>query len=418
MKKVAFIDGIVLDFFQKSQQQLNILLANGKVVGLGYLPDEDQEISQIIQISKLLIVPNILDMCVQVGDPFSSENETFESISTAAITAGISAILGTSQMAIDTPEEILAIRQESHRYKLPMYLLGAITQKRAGQLLSEMGLLKENGVIAFSDGCYIKDESIMKKALQYSAMLKVPLIIGPTDMSGYDMQEGYYSTVLGLKGISPIQESNAIYRDIAFVKQYGGQVHFSHVSTAESVALIRSAKQQGLPVTCGTAPHYLYLTEADVEGYNTATKINPPLRTSKDVDGLIAGLKDGTIDVLASHHTPILMDHKRTDYHSASFGMSGIDLFLPLILTKLYHEHAMSLLDVFAKITINPLKILNLKPPSISFGLSPSFTVIDLNEERTISVDFLRSKGHNTPFIGKSLKGIAKYTVIRGELII
>jgi dihydroorotase len=309
---------------------------------------------------------------------------------------------------LDTPEHVAAVIELlKAEAAIDVFPIAAITKNREGKQLAEMLLMRQKGVVAFSDGHFIADENVMKKALQYSAMLEVPLIIGSDLSINYDMNEGYYSTILGLKGSPAAKEAANIYRDLSLIKQYGGKVHFSHLSCKEAVDLIREAKQQGLNVSCGTAPHYLYLTEADVDGYDTNTKVAPPFRTAADRDALIDGLKDGTIDVLQSQHQPLSIDAKRTDFSAAKFGVSGVDLFLGLIFTKLHHEQSMDLFDLLAKFTLNPARILNLKLPGIALTNVANFTVVDLELEKVITAEDILSNGKNTLFIGKMLKGWA-----------
>lgn len=419
MKKVAFINGTLIDPIHRSKETMNLLLGNGKVIGMGYLPEEDEKSSQIIDIKDMLIIPNIFDMYAYFGEAISSgEHENLESLGQTAMKAGVTSIAVMPDVllpSIDTPERFMAYQvQAREKTAVPIYIIGSITQNREGKLLSEMGLMKEKGALAFSDGKTIEDDSVMKKALQYSHMLDIPLIIGPNSMTGYDMQEGYYSALLGLKGVSPQKEAISVYRDLSFLETYGGRIHFSHITTKESLALIRSAKQKGLAVTCGTAPHYLYFIDSDMDIYDTCMKVNPPFRTKEDGLALIEGLQDGTIDVLASHHRALPIECKRMEFRSAEFGISGLDLFLPLIFTKLYHEKKMNLYDLIDKIAVKPWQILRIKPPSIGFNSSPSFTVLNLNLIKTITSDDICSKGKNTPFLEKELKGFPLYTVLQG----
>jgi dihydroorotase len=421
MKKQAIINGAVINPNAKTKDILNILLCNKKIAGLGYLPDEDQKNSEIIEAKGKIIIPGIIDMNAHFGFINTNAADTLKSGSLAARQGGITAACLTpdTQPVLDTPETLNTFDNEKKAAEINLFPIAAITKNMEGKQLAELHLLKEAGAVAFSDNQVIDDPLLMKLALEYSAITNLPLIIGPNKkpvQKNGQINEGYYSTILGLGGISNADEEILIERDIKLLATYGGKIHFSHLSTKGAVAAVRKAKKAGLNVTAGTAPQYLYFTEQDLTEFNTNKKVLPPFRAKADVSALIEGLCDGTIDVLSSQHQPMLVEDKLTDFQSASFGISTIDLFLSLILTKLYDEEKMDIYELVKKFTVNPAKILNLKVSNLGMGLSPNLTIVDLKKEKAITLDDIKSKGKNSPFIGCTLKGFATQTVINGEI--
>jgi len=230
------------------------------------------------------------------------------------------------------------------------------------------------------------------------------------------MNEGFTSTTLGLKGIPRQAEEIMVARDIALTELTGGKLHLAHITTRRSVELVRQAKKKRISVTCETAPHYFSLSEEDVRGYNTNTKINPPLRTEDDIKALCEGLADGTIDCIASDHAPHLDEEKDLEYNMAPFGITGLETMVPLILTNLVSKNILSLNQAIAKLTVNPANILGLDKGSLSIGSDADLTIIDLNLKKKIGKEFT-SQSKNSPFIGMELKGFPVATVVGGRVV-
>jgi dihydroorotase len=417
LKKIAFVNGRLVNSRSKDNEILNVLLINGNVAGLGYLPDDDG--GDVFDANNCIIIPGIVDSYVDLREPGDNSSETIETGAAAAANAGITSLIcsANTDPVIDSAELAtyinIIIKEKS---KLPIYPLGSITKQAKGEELSEMGLMLQNNVVGFSDNKPLKAKALMVNALKYSQMFSTVLIINPASDFGI-MNEGYYSTILGLPASSAADEEIALERDIKLLEHYGGRIHFSPISTAGSVEIIKRAKQKGLKVTCGTAPHYLCFSEKDIDGYDANYKVNPPLRTESDINALIAGIKDGTIDVLASHHKPCKLDEKRHDFNTAKFGISGLDFFLPAIINKLHHEEGLELQAIARLISENPRIIFGLPKPTISLKAKPSFTIIDIKQEQTITKEDIKSKGKNSPFIGKKLKAKVKATIVNGEIL-
>ena len=421
MTKTVLLNAKLIKPDSKPPETCNLLLANGKLIGMGYIPDEAEDSVHQIDLQGCWIVPNIIDSFVQGCEPGFENRDNLDSVSTAAASAGITGLISSPETypVCDTPEMIQFILNRATSATLPVYPLGGVTKQLQGSELAEMGLMKKAGAVGFTDGAAIISPSMMQNALAYSAMFGTPILSRPHSHNPEDgvMNDGYQSTILGLKGVSSVIEETLVARDIQLAEKTGGKLHIFPITTRGSVKLIRDAKQRGIQVTCGTAPHYLYLTDQDLEGYDTAKKANPPFRTSDDQAALIDGIKDGTIDILASDHQPHTIDDKRTDFTSAAFGISGVDLFLPLILNNLYHQHKIDPSLIFKLISTNPARLFSLSLPKLLLGSAPNFTIIDPAQDYTVTQDSLLSNGKNTPFIGQTLKGGAKITVVNGKFV-
>ncbi|NDD67607.1 hypothetical protein EBZ35_08205 [bacterium] len=293
--------------------------------------------------------------------------------------------------------------------------MGMVTKGGAGQPLAEMALMAEEGAIGFTDGPSLHDTGMMRLALEYCP--NRPMVITPYDpWLGGDgvIAEGALATKMGLRGIPQEAESIRVSRDIALVARFGGQAHFFPITTRDSVALIREAKAKGIPVTCGTAPHYLCFQDRDIEGYHCQLKVTPPLRKADDTQALIEGIEDGTIDVIASDHQPNTVDQKRTDFTSASPGISGIETLIPATLHALRPRIPMH--RIMACLSSKPLRLFGLKKPGVSVGARPSLSVFDLTKTVTIQANTFHSMDRSSPFDGLTLTGKAILTMIDGQI--
>lgn len=423
MKDFILLDGQFVDPVLGSSDTRNFLFKNGKLVGIGYVPDEDEETLTQINCKNCIIVPNIFDMWANFREPGGEDKETIASGSLAALKGGVPAVLCSpyTPCPIDTPETVSFFKSAvTHDAHVDVYPVGALTRGLKGEELAEMSLMHRAGAVAFADDAAHLSASVLKNVVAYAAMTNQVIIFGAnsrTLATGAAMNSGPVATILGLKGISASDEALNVERVLVALRSNpGARVHFSHISTLASVLKITQAKADGLAVTCGTSPIYFNFTEKEVEGYNTAAKVNPPLRSAQDVDGILMGIQDGTIDVISSHHLPCTIDEKRTDFQSAEFGVSGIDLLLPLVVTKLLKELGMDMPSVFEKLSKNPYDILGLSRPKVSLDQSPSLTVINTKKSFEVSPDALHSRGKHTPFMGQTLHGVVEHTIVNGEL--
>ncbi len=424
MKKIVLLNGVLLDPTRRSQQPTNLLFAGGKLVGMGYVPDEDEENLVKIDLAGAWIVPNIVDGYAHLGEPGFEERETFASAGQAAIHGGVTSLVATpdTRPYCDTPEMVRFVQERSFDEHLPkIWPLGSLTKSLLGTDLSEIGLMKSAGAVGFTDCKSLDTPAMMLNALRYSSHFGAPILVQPDDAYlslGGAMHEGVTSSLLGLKGLSPLAEETHLARDLAILEQTEGLLHVVNVSTKRSVDLIRKSKEKGLSVTASCAPHYLMYTDKDLDGYDTALKVKPPFRTHEDIEALQAGLRDGTIDMLISVHCPRTVDEKRADFSSAEFGLSSLDLFVPLVVDRLHHEMGLDPLVIFEKITTAPQKLYGLSGSGVSLGSYPNLTVIDPTQSTEISEDFFKSKSKNSPFIGKSIRGKVRLVMIHGQIVL
>ena len=281
--------------------------------------------------------------------------------------------------------------------------------------------LREEGAIAFSDdGNPVMNALLMRRALEYALIFK-GLIISHCENSFLSadgvINEGYISTMTGLKGIPTAAEEIMVARDIILSKMTGSPIHIAHVSAAGSVALIRQAKKEGVPVTAEVTPHHFSLSEKEVLGFDTNTKVNPPLRNLEDIEALIEGLKDDTIDVITSDHAPHTIAEKEQEFNLAPFGMIGLETLLPISLTYLYHQKKLNLETIISKLTYNPAQILQIPAGTLTRGASADLCIIDPEKKFKVDKESLFSKAKNTPFHGRELIGAPVMTIRAGKII-
>jgi dihydroorotase len=300
-----------------------------------------------------------------------------------------------------------------------VYPVGAVTRGSAGTQMAEIREMRQSGIVAVSDdGRPVENAQLMRRALEYCNGLSIPVFVHAEDLSlvnGGAMNEGPTATFWGIPGIPNAAEAVMVARDILLSRLTGAHVHFCHISCEESIDLIRSAKQQGVRVTCETAPHYFTLTDEDVTGYDTRFKMNPPLRSEKDRQAVIQGLADGTIDVIASDHAPHSKEEKDLEFDSAAFGIVGLETALPLSL-KLVQDGHLTLADLVIKMAKHPARILGIDNDIIP-GNPADLTLIDLEEKWMIDPDRFVSRSRNTPFTGRTVQGRAVVTMVDGTLV-
>ncbi len=301
-----------------------------------------------------------------------------------------------------------------------VFPIGAISKGLKGEKLANIGELKESGCVAISDdGRPVMNADLMRRALEYSKMFKLPVISHCEDLSLSEdgvINEGRVSTELGLKGIPDASEDVMVARDIALADLTSGHIHIAHVSTSGSVELIRRAKEKGIHITAETCPHYLVLTDEAVRGYNTNAKMKPPLRSLKDVEAVKNGLKDGTIDAIATDHAPHSQEEKEREFDYAPFGMVGLETALPVIM-RLVEEGVLTLWDMVLKMSLNPARIVGIDKGTLGTGTAADITVINPNTTWVVEPVNLKSKSKNTPFDGWKMRGKVSYTIVGGKVV-
>jgi len=425
--KLVIRNGRVVDPKNKIDRKVDILIENGKIVKIGestqFRPGDVTRSTVTIDATEKVVAPGLIDMHTHLREPGREDEETIASGTRAAAQGGFTSIccMPNTQPVIDSVSGVKFISTTaSQEGVVNVYPIGSITKAQKGEELAEIGKMRIAGIVGISDdGSPVMNTQIMRRALEYAKMFNLPVISHCEDlnlsMDGV-MNEGFTSTILGLKGIPRQAEEIIVARDIALAELTGGKLHLAHISTRRSVELICQAKRKKVKVTCETAPHYFSLSEEDVRDYNTNTKTNPPLRTKDDIKALCEGLADGTIDCIASDHAPHLEEEKDLEYNIAPFGIIGLETMVPLIITNLVNRKILGLGEAIAKLTVNPANILGLEKGSLSIGSDADITIIDLNLRKRIGNEFI-SQSRNSPFIGMELQGFPVATIVGGRVV-
>ncbi|PKN38552.1 MAG: dihydroorotase [Deltaproteobacteria bacterium HGW-Deltaproteobacteria-2] len=426
--KLLLTGARIIDPAQNIDSRMDIFLEDGKIAKIGAnlsksLKSKDSEkTSKIIDLAGMIIVPGLIDMHTHLREPGFEYKETIASGAAAAIAGGFTSIAcmpNTNPINDNRSITEFIKRKAAEAALVNVYPIGAISMDSAGSKLTEFWDLKEAGIVALSDdGNPVMNAALMRRAMEYAFSLQLPVIshCEDTNLSADGlMNEGYYSTILGLRGIPGIAEEAMIARDILIAEFTKTCVHIAHVSTAGSVRLIRDAKKRGLKVTAETAPHYFTLTEESLQGYDTNFKINPPLRSEKDIAAIKEGLADGTIDVIACDHAPHGRTDKEVEFEYAANGISGLETSLGLSL-NLINSKILNWPELIAKMSLNPARILNLPKGTLETGADADITVIDPQLKWTVDVQAFRSRGKNSPFHGRQMQGKAILTIVGGEI--
>jgi dihydroorotase len=414
--------GRVIDPSQKMDDTLDVLVENGLVreIGKGLVAPAGAD---TIDASGAYVVPGLIDMHVHLRDPGLEYKEDIISGTRAAAAGGFTSIVCMPNTKPTIDNKAIAgyiINKAKAEGFANVFPVGSITYGLSGERMSEMGELKEAGCVAVSDdGKPVGNTELMRRALEYARGMGILVITHAEELSLVGegvMNEGFTSTEIGLKGIPRIAEDIATARDVMLAEYTRSPIHIAHVSTEGSVRIIREAKARGVQVTCETAPHYFTLTDDAVRSYNTNAKMNPPLREAADVAAVKAGLKDGTIDAIATDHAPHHIDEKDVEFDVAMNGIIGLETSLPLSL-KLVEEGVLTLNQLIEKMSCNPSNILGLNRGTLKAGSVADISLIDPSAEWTVDAEKLASKSKNSPFLGWDVKGAAACTVLAGRVV-
>ncbi|MGE5397683.1 MAG: dihydroorotase [Chitinophagales bacterium] len=380
--------------------------------------------AEVVDAAGCLVCPGFIDMHVHLREPGYEYKEDIASGTRAAAAGGFTTVccMPNTNPVCDNKAVAEYIKKTNWVHGLiNVHPIGSITKGQKGTEISEMGDLVQAGCVAVSDdGRPVMNSEIMRRALEYSKMFDLPVISHCEELSLAEdgqMHEGFYSTLYGLKGIPAAAEEIMVVRDIILARTTGGRLHFAHLSTKGSLELVRQAKKEGLRVTCEVTPHHLTLTDEIVGEYDASSKVNPPLRSKEHLQALIEGLKDGTIDCLASDHAPHELEAKDCEYNLASNGISGLETAVPVIFTELVNTGLVDVTTVVKAWTTGPARVLDLDRGSLSVGWPADITIIDPARQREVNPDEFYSKGKNNPYKGRVLTGWPVVTIVTGEIV-
>jgi len=425
VKPILIQGGRIIDPSQGIDKAGDLLIAEGKISKLGKVPPPKTNYD-ILPAEGLIVCPGFIDLHCHLRQPGFEEKETIATGTQAAARGGFTTIccMPNTNPPLDNPATIDYVKSTAAAEGMVQVLpVGCVSKGRKGKRLTEMDKLASAGVIAYSDdGRPVTSSHLMRQALKSSHTLGLPVINHCEDIAltkGGQMNEGTISTRLGLRGIPAVAEETMVARDIALAQLTGGWLHIAHVSTRNSVDLIRQAKKKGIAVTAEVTPHHLTLTEEIVISYNTNAKVKPPLRTRRDINALIHGLNDNTIDVIATDHAPHTEADKRRQFNLAPFGISGLETALGSLM-GLVHDKQLALPTLIAKLTFEPAKIIGNqhgKLGTLAVGAGADVTLLDPNMEWVVNTKDFVSKGRNTPLAGSVLKGKVMATIFQGKLV-
>ena len=408
--------------FKDTVEKKDIRVLGGKIEKIAdkLSPEQGEE---VIDATGLHVFPGLIDMHVHLREPGFEYKEDIESGSKAAVKGGFTQIccMPNTQPVADNKVVISYIRHRGEEVGLcKIRPIGAITKGEEGEQMADIGEMKKAGAVAISDdGKTVKSSRLMRLAMEYASGFNMRCLCHCEDKELADggvVNEGYNSTLAGLKGIPRAAEDVVIAREICLSESLGVPVHICHVSTYSGVRMIRDAKRAGVKVTAETCPHYLAATDDVITGFDTNTKVNPPIREEKDRLAIIEGLKDGTIDAIVTDHAPHHANDKNVEYNLAAFGISGIETSFGFAVTYLYKTGILTLNQLADKMSRLPAEILSLEGGKIEEGVPADLTIADLDEEWVVDSSEFVSKGKNTPFNGRKLSGAVKYTIVDGDI--
>lgn len=420
--KLLVKGGTVIDPANNFSETADILIEDGKIASL----EKNIEAggAEVIDVKGKLVFPGLIDMHVHLREPGLEAKETIATGTRAAAMGGFTGVacMPNTKPVVDNQALVEFIKSRAAAEGvINVFPIGAITKGSAGVELAEIGDMRDAGAVAVSDdGHPVMNAQIMRLAMEYVKMFDMPVISHCEDLdlvAAGMMHEGYYSTVYGLKGISRAAEEVMVARDIMLAELTGARLHLAHVSTRGSVELVRMAKKKGLKVTAEAAPHHFTLTDEAVGNYDTATKVNPPLRSADDVIALKEGLRDGTIDVIATDHAPHAVEEKDVEYSCAPFGMVGLETAVGLAFRELVKPGILSVEELVRKMSWYPARILGLSKGHLGIGAAADITVVDPDLHEVVDVRSFASKSKNSPFDGWELVGMPVVTVVGGRVV-
>ena len=401
---------------------MDILIEDGKLAVIG--SDLREPEAQVLDARGLTVCAGLVDMHVHLREPGFEYKEDIGTGTAAAARGGFTSVacMPNTRPVLDGPEQIdYVLRRASESCGVRVWPIGAVSKGEKGEELTDFEALKAAGAVALSDdGVPVQSADLMRDALIRCRRQGLTILSHCEDadmVRNYAVNEGRVSRALGLPGRPAVAEELMVMRDAMLAEETGSAVHICHISTAGSVDIVRQFKKKGVHITCETCPQYFTFTEEEVLEQGAMARVNPPLRTKKDVEAIIEGLKDGTIDAIATDHAPHSQEEKARPLAEAPSGMVGLETALGATLTALYHTGEMDLSDILKKMTFNPACILRIPRGRLSLGGDADFTLFDLDQEWTVDPGEFASKGRNTPFAGRTLRGKVRYTIVGGKIV-
>ncbi len=424
MSATIIRDGRVIDPANKRDEVVDLLIVDGKIAPLSQLSALNSQPDEL-DASGLIVAPGLIDMHVHLREPGFGHKETIESGARAAAAGGFTTIVcmpNTSPVA-DDPSTIAWIKSRAATAACVNVLpAGAISKDLAGEELAPIGSLVQAGIVAITDdGRCIQNHELMRRAVEYARMVEVPVLDHCQDYNFVGngvVNEGYWSTLLGLPGWPAVGEEAIVMRNILLAELCDHHIHCQHVTTAKSVRLLREARRRGVKISGEVCPHHIALTDEAIQNFDTNYKMNPPLRAQTDVDALLEGISDGTLSVLASDHAPHADFEKEVEFDAAPFGIIGLETEFGLFVDLLVHKHRrVDIVRLIEMYTAEPAKLLKLEAGTLSVGASADVTLLNPDLEWTVQIDKFESGSRNSPFDGWKLKGRAVRTIVGGKTI-
>jgi dihydroorotase len=414
-------NGRVISPADKLDKECSVLIADGKISSIGC--SDTVKADKTIDAKGCWVLPGLIDLHVHFREPGREDKETIKTGSAAAAAGGFTAVatMPNTTPVVDNETVVKFILDRAKEGSVRVYPVGAITKGQEGVSLAEIGLMRKAGIVAISeDGKSVMNSGLMKSALRYSLMDDTLVICHCEDhsLSGSGVvHAGRVANMLGLKGIPRSAEEIMTSRDIMLAKETGARIHIAHVSTKGAVDIIRRAKEDGVKVTCETAPHYITLTDSVVESFNPNYKVNPPLREESDIEALMKGLMDGTIDAIATDHAPHTVDEKDQEYDQAPNGMIGLETAFGVMMTRMVHSGKITPSKLVELMSLNPAKILRVDGGTIKEGASADIAIVKPTEKWVVDAAKFKSKARNTPFNGMELTGKPFVTIVDGQIV-
>jgi len=420
--KLMLKGGRVINPEKDFDEICDVLVEDGKVIEIG--KDLKAATAEIIDVKGLVVTPGLIDMHVHFREPGQEAKEDFVTGSQAAAAGGYTrvAVMPNTKPVVDSSILVNGLKERARQAAaVHIEIIGALTKGQKGMELAEVGDMTASGAVAFSDdGHYVDNAKVLLNGLDYLRAFDKVIISHAEESNLVEdgvMNEGHHSAMLGMKGRPTVAEDIAVMRDILLAEYADARIHIAHISSKNALEIVRQAKKRGVKVTAEVTPQHLTMTDAAVNLFDTSTKVNPPLRSQSDVEAMLEGLQDGTIDAIVTDHSPHAEEEKDVEYRYAPSGFPGLETALGVLLTDLYHENKIGLPEIIAKMTSGPAKAFDLAAGTLSVGSAADITVIDPDFEWTVDEKDFYTRGTHSPFAGRKLKGKAVMTIVDGKIV-